>query len=116
MLKRPLKKKRRKTTIPDVVFLPSLLQMDRVLELYLRRTMTSAVEENAEKGLLKKYNDAIQSNDRDKIDEFWSEIAEGGGYTKAQLIDSILDDYNQGKIEKASLDYYMSTLAQWQGR
>lgn len=77
--------------------------------------MTSAVKENAERGLLKKYNDAIQSNDRDKLDEFWSEIAEAGGYTKAQLINSILDDFNEGDINKASLDYYMSTLAQWQG-
>jgi len=77
--------------------------------------MTSAVEKNAEKGLLKKYNDAIQTNDRDKLDEFWSEIAESGGYTKTQLINSILDDYNEDKINKASLDYYMSTLAQWQG-
>ena len=77
--------------------------------------MTSQVEQNAEKELLQKYNDEIQTNDRDKLDEFWTEIAASDGYTKTQLINSILDDYNEDKINKASLDYYMSTLAQWQG-
>lgn len=77
--------------------------------------MASAVKENVEEGLLEKYNEAIQTNDREAIDEFWSEIAEAGGYTKSQLVDTILDDFNEGNIGEASLKYYMSTLADWQG-
>jgi len=77
--------------------------------------MTDVVEQEIETQTLEQYDSAIRSGDTDWLNEFWADIAEQTGYTKQQLIDSILDEFNAGEINKTALDYYMSTLAEWPG-
>jgi hypothetical protein len=78
--------------------------------------MTDVVRDQIEAKTLEQYDAALQDGDRDWLNEFWDDVAESTGYTKQQIIDSILDEYNSGEIKKVALDYYMSTLANWPGR
>lgn len=73
-----------------------------------------------EKGLnemrIKKYNEEVQNEDSEWIDEFWTEIAEDKNYTKEDIVNCILDDFNGGQISRTAMYYYMSTLAGWEGK
>lgn len=78
--------------------------------------MNATIENNVDEGRIKRYNEAVQNEETEWINEFWTEIAEDNGYTKQNLIDTILDDYNSGQISKTARDYYMSTLVDWPGQ
>lgn len=77
--------------------------------------MTDVVEEKIEASTLEQYDSAIRSGDTDWLNGFWDDVADQTGYTKKQLINAILDEYNSDDINKTALDYYMSTLADWPG-
>jgi hypothetical protein len=77
--------------------------------------MTDVVETQIETETLEEYDDAMRSGDTDWLNQFWDDVAEETGYTKQQLIDAILDEYNAGEVNKTAMDYYMSTLVQWPG-
>lgn len=77
--------------------------------------MTDVVEQQIETQTLEQYDSAMRNGDTDWLNEFWNDVADETGYTKQQLIDSILDEYNANDINKTALDYYMSTLAEWPG-
>lgn len=77
---------------------------------------TNVVKEEIETSTLEKYDSAIRSGNQDWLNEFWNEVAEKTGFTKQQIIDSILDEYNADEINKTAVDYYMSTLVEWPGR
>lgn len=77
--------------------------------------MTDVVEQQIETQTLEQYDSAMRNGDTDWLNEFWNDVADETGYTKQQLIDSILDEYNANEINKTALDYYMSTLAEWPG-
>lgn len=78
--------------------------------------MTNVVRHEIETKTLEKYDSAMRSGNTDWLNQFWTDVAEQTGYTKQMLINSILDEYNQDKINKTALDYYLSTLAEWPGR
>ena len=77
--------------------------------------MTDVVEEQIEPKTLEQYDSAMRSGNTDWLNEFWNDVAEQTGYSKQQLINSILDEYNDNDINKTALDYYMSTLVEWPG-
>lgn len=77
--------------------------------------MTDVVENQIESETLEEYDDAMRSGDMDWLNGFWDDVAEETGMSKTQLINSILDEYNAGEINKTAMDYYMSTLVQWPG-
>lgn len=77
--------------------------------------MTDVVETQIETETLEEYDNAMRSGDMDWLNSFWNDVAEETGYTKQQLINSILDEYNAGEVNKTAMDYYMSTLVQWPG-
>jgi hypothetical protein len=79
------------------------------------KPMTDVVEEKIEASTLEQYDSAIRSGDTDWLNGFWDDVADQTGYTKEQLINAILDEYNSGDVNKTALDYYMSTLANWPG-
>lgn len=78
--------------------------------------MTDVVEKQIEPQTLEQYDSAMRSGNTDWLNQFWNDVAEQTGYTKTQLINSILDEFNAGEINKTALDYYMSTLAEWPGK
>jgi len=73
------------------------------------------VETQIETETLEEYDNAMRSGDTDWLNSFWDDVADETGYTKQQLIDAILDEYNDGEVNKTAMDYYMSTLVQWPG-
>lgn len=77
--------------------------------------MTDVVEQQIETETLKRYDSAMRNGDTDWLNSFWNDVADETGYTKTQLINSILDEYNDDQINKTALDYYMSTLVEWPG-
>lgn len=78
--------------------------------------MTDVVEQQIETQTLEQYDSAMRNGDTDWLNQFWNDVAEQTGYSKQQLVNSILDEFNRGDINKTALDYYMSTLANWQGK
>ena len=78
--------------------------------------MTDVVENQIETKTLERYDSAMRSGDTDWLNSFWDDVSEQTGYSKTQLINSILDEYNMGQINKTAMDYYMSTLVQWPGK
>jgi len=89
--------------------------MKKILNPKQFRPMTDVVEEQIEPKTLEQYDSAMRSGNTDWLNEFWNDVAEQTGYSKQQLINSILDEYNDNDINKTALDYYMSTLAEWPG-
>lgn len=77
--------------------------------------MTDVVEDQIGTETLKEYDKAIRSGDKQWLNGFWRDVAEQTGYTKQEIINAILDEYNEGEIKKTAMDYYMSTLVQWPG-
>lgn len=78
--------------------------------------MTDVVENQIETQRLERYDNAMRTGDTDWLNSFWADVSEQTGYTKTQLINSILDEYNEEVIGKTAMDYYMSTLVQWPGK
>jgi hypothetical protein len=75
----------------------------------------NTVRDQIEAQTLEKYDDALRSGNTDWLNQFWNDVADSTGYDKQQIINSLLDEYNNDEIQKAALDYYMSTLAEWPG-
>lgn len=78
--------------------------------------MTDVVKNQIETKTLERYDSAMRNGDIDWLNSFWDDVSERTGYTKTQLINSILDEYINDQIGKTAMDYYMSTLVQWPGK
>ena len=76
--------------------------------------MTDVVENQIGTETLEEYDRALRKGDKNWLNNFWRDVAEQTGYTKQEIINAILDEYNDGEIKKTAMDYYMSTLARWQ--
>ena len=69
------------------------------------------VDTHLQRREIEQYNEALCDDDAEWLEDFWNDMSSRTGYSKRQILDLILDEFNEQKIGKTNRDYYLSSLA-----